>query len=234
VQRAVSGNSVPVPRLCEPIDPFQAEVGPCCCFTVAMRRASRFLSGGSVGNEQLTAIVATLLLVLLAIEGATLLHLRSLLTVHAFVGVLLIPVVVVKLASVGWKMARYYLNHAEYVRRGPPHVVLRMLVAPVVVVSTLTLFVSGIALLVHVQTTGPMVGLHKASFVVWFGAMSVHVLTRIATVTRLLFRPLPGIATRIAVVGGALAAGVVLAMATLPAADHLQDVVGAHMGVDAH
>jgi len=31
-------------------------------------------SGGSDGNEQLTAIVATLLLVLLAIEGATLLN----------------------------------------------------------------------------------------------------------------------------------------------------------------
>jgi hypothetical protein len=53
----------------------------------------RRFSGGSDGNEQLTAIIATLLLVLLAIEGATLLNLQSLLTVHAFVGMLLIPVV---------------------------------------------------------------------------------------------------------------------------------------------
>jgi len=56
-----------------------------------------FLRGGSAGNEQLTAIVATLLIVLLAVEGATLLDLRGLLTVHAFVGMLLIPVIALKL-----------------------------------------------------------------------------------------------------------------------------------------
>src|SRR5207247_4586033 len=61
----------------------------------------RCFGGGSDGNEQLTAIVATLLLVLLAIEGATLLNLQSLLTMHAFVGMLLIPVVALKVASTG-------------------------------------------------------------------------------------------------------------------------------------
>jgi hypothetical protein len=40
----------------------------------------KLFSGGSDGNEQLTAIVGTLLLVLLVIEGATLINLRSLLT----------------------------------------------------------------------------------------------------------------------------------------------------------
>jgi hypothetical protein len=50
------------------------------------------LPGASAGNEQLTAAVALVLLVLLvllAVEGATLLRLGSLLTVHAFVGMLL-------------------------------------------------------------------------------------------------------------------------------------------------
>ena len=56
--------------------------------------AKRLLAGGSTGNGQLTAVVAAVLLVLLAIEGATLLQIRALLTVHAFVGMLLIPVVV--------------------------------------------------------------------------------------------------------------------------------------------
>ena len=56
-----------------------------------MGRMARLFRGGSDGNEQLTAILATLLLVLLAIEGATLLDVRRLLTVHAFVGMLLIP-----------------------------------------------------------------------------------------------------------------------------------------------
>ena len=72
-----------------------------------MTRLKKLLSGGSDGNEQLTAIVGTLLLLVLAIESATLLNLRSLLTMHAFVGMLLIPIVALKLASTGWRMLRY-------------------------------------------------------------------------------------------------------------------------------
>ena len=86
-----------------------------------MSRLRKLLRGGSNGNEQLTAIVAALLLVLLAVEGATILRIGSLLTVHAFVGMLLIPVVVLKLSSVGWRMAHYYLRGEEYLHRGPPH-----------------------------------------------------------------------------------------------------------------
>ena len=83
------------------------------------------LAGGSRGNEHLTAVVAAVLLVLLFVEGATLLKIGSLLTVHAFVGLLLIPIVALKLGSTGWRMLRYYLGSEEYVDRGPPHVVLR-------------------------------------------------------------------------------------------------------------
>jgi hypothetical protein len=137
------------------------------------------LGGGSDGNEQLTAIVATLLLVLLAIEGSTLLNLQSLLTMHAFVGMLLIPVVALKFASTGWRAMRYYLRGEQYLRRGPPHVAVRVLVAPVTVISTVVLFATGVALLVLDQTEGGLVALHKASFVVWLGAMSLHVLIRI-------------------------------------------------------
>jgi hypothetical protein len=197
-----------------------------------VRRLSTLLRGGSAGNEQLTAIVAALLLVLLAIEGATLLHLRSLLSVHAFVGVLLVPVIALKLASVGWRMARYYLGNDEYVRRGPPHVVLRMLVAPVVVVSTITLFASGIGLMILDQTRGPLVGLHKASFVVWFWAMSAHVLTRLGRLLRALPRPMHGAAVRLCLIGSVVTAGAVLAMVTLPAADRLQDNLSTQVRVD--
>jgi hypothetical protein len=144
-----------------------------------MNRIKRLLAGGSAGNEQLTAVVAVLLLLLLAIEGATLLQLTSLLTVHAFVGMLLIPVVALKLASTGWRMLRYYLGGEEYLRRGPPHAVLRMLVAPVMVSSTIVLLGTGVALLALGQTSGSLVGLHKASFVVWLGAAGVHVLAHV-------------------------------------------------------
>jgi uncharacterized membrane protein len=195
---------------------------------------NRRFSGGSEGNEQLTAIVATLLLVLLAIEGATLLNLQSLMTMHAFVGMLLIPIVALKVGSTGWRMLRYYLRGEEYVRRGPPHVALRALVAPAVVVSTVVLLATGVALLVLDQTHGTMVGLHKASFVVWLGAAGVHVLAHVSKLPRFIRSRAPGAALRVAAAASAVVAGALLATATLPAADRLQDRASAHVGLDAN
>ena len=191
------------------------------------------IAGGSAGNEQLTAVVGTVLLLLLAIEGATLLQLRSLLTVHAFVGMLLIPVVVLKLSGTGWRMLRYYRHGEEYVRRGPPHVVVRVLVAPVVVISTLVVFGTGVALLILDQTEGTIVGLHKASFVVWVAVTGLHVVTHALKLPRILRTRVPGASVRFALVVGAVIAGAVLAVATLPSADRLQDRVSAPLGVDA-
>jgi hypothetical protein len=191
-----------------------------------------FFPGGSAGNEQLTAIVATLLLILLAVEGATLLRINSFMTVHVFVGMLLVPIVGLKLGSVAWRMFRYYLGGEEYVRRGPPHAVVRVLVAPVTVVSTITLFVTGILLVVLDQASGPIVGLHKASFVVWFGAMSVHVLTRLSRLQRPLTSRLGGTTLRLWLVLASVAAGFALATLSLPVADHLQDGVSARVRID--
>ncbi len=53
---------------------------------------------------------------------------------------------------------------------------MRVLVAPVLVCSTIGLFATGVALIALGPRGGIVLGLHKASFVVWFGAMSVHVL----------------------------------------------------------
>jgi hypothetical protein len=197
-----------------------------------VNRIKRLFTGGSAGNEQLTALVAAVLLLLLAIEGATLLQIRSLLTVHAFVGMLLIPVVALKLASTGWRMLRYYRRGEEYVSHGPPHVVLRMLVAPVVVLSTVVLFGTGVALLVLDQTRGTIVGLHKASFIVWVGAVGVHVLAHALELPRALRTRIPGAALRFAIVAGVVVAGLLLAVATLPAADRLQDRASSHIGFD--
>ena len=177
-------------------------------------------------------MVATLLLVLLAVESATLLDLRRWLTVHAFMGMLLIPVVALKLASAGWRMVRYYLGREEYVRRGPPQVVLRTLVAPVVVASTIALFATGVALLALDRTHGPIVGLHKASFVVWLGALGVHVLTRLPRLWSAWLLRVPGLSLRLAAVAASLLAGFAVATLTLPAADQLQDGLSAHIGVD--
>ena len=197
-------------------------------------RLKRLLIGGSAGNEQLTLAIAALLIVLLAVEGATILRIGSLLTVHAFVGMLLIPVVALKLASTGWRMLRYYQRGEEYVLRGPPHIALRMLVAPVLVLSTLLVFGTGVALVVLDQRHGTLVGLHKASFLVWAGAFGLHVLGHLLRLPQLWRQRVPGLALRIAIAASALVTGVTLATLTLPSADRLQDHASGYLGVDGN
>ena len=132
--------------------------------------------GGVEGNARLTAATGVVLLLLLATEGVTVLFLRPLLSVHVFVGMLLIPPVALKLGSTGWRFLRYYAGSRPYRLKGPPRLLLRLLIAPGVVAFTLLLFGSGVALLVVGPGEGIVLGLHKASFVLWFGAMAVHVL----------------------------------------------------------
>lgn len=169
-------------------------------------------------------MTAAVLVVLLAVEGATIVFLRPLLSVHIFVGMLLIPPVLLKLASTGWRMIRYYTGSRPYAERGPPHLVMRGL-APLVVAATAGLFATGVALIVLGPDSGRgiVLGLHKASFIVWLVVTGIHVLVYAARI--------PGLATadvrgaraegrllRRGAVVAALVAGVTLAMATFPLA----------------
>ena len=193
----------------------------------------RLVGGGSSANEQLTAIVGAVLIPLLAAEGATLLDVRGLLNAHAFIGMLLVPLVAVKLVSIGWRMVRYYRGAEDYVLRGPPHLAVRFLVAPALVSSTVVLFGTGVALLARDTTHGTLVGLHKASFVVWAAAFGLHLLTRTPLPYHALRARLAGTSLRIAAATLALMSGVALAVMTLPEVDHLQDSVSSRVGVDA-
>ena len=143
-------------------------------------------SGGAEGNERLTAMTGAVLLVLLAAEGFTILSLRQLLTPHFFIGMLLLGPVALKAASTMYRFARYYTGSTPYRRKGPPAPLLRLL-GPVVIASTAGVFGTGIALAV----TGPAgrqpwLFLHKASFVIWFCAMTIHVLAYLPRLPRLL------------------------------------------------
>jgi hypothetical protein len=201
-------------------------------------RLRRLLRGGSEGNERLTAAVAVVLLVLLAAEGLTLLGVQQLLLPHVFLGFLLIPLVLLKLASTGWRMTAYYRRVDEYVRRGPPAVLLRVLVGPLVVVSTISLFATGVAV-VALGRRGPLLGLHKASFIVWVGAMSVHVLAHAVKLPRLVALDwwrgdgASGRRVRQLVLVGALAMGLLVAVASIPLSDHWQDRTTSVVGFDA-
>jgi hypothetical protein len=185
------------------------------------------------GNEQLTAVAGILLIVFLAVEGATLLNLRALLTVHAFVGMFLLPILLLKLGSTGWRMASYYLGREDYVRRGPPAFTLRVVVAPVVIASTIALFGTGIYLLAVHELQGTAVGLHKASFVVWFVATSIHVLARLVRMSDALRARYRGLGLRLGLVAVTLVAATAVAATTLPGAEHLQDRMSSQVGVDA-
>ena len=136
---------------------------------------------GAEGNERLTAITGALLLVLFAAEGVTILSLRSLLYWHYFIGLLLIGPVCVKIGSTFYRFMRYYTGHREYVRKGPPAPLLRLL-GPFVILTTLGVLGSGVALGLTKSATYhglPILLMHKASFVLWVGAMSIHVLAYI-------------------------------------------------------
>jgi hypothetical protein len=195
----------------------------------------RLLVGGTEGNRRLTAATAAVL-VLLAAEGATLLAIRPLVSIHIFLGMLLIPPVALKLASTGYRFARYYLRDGAYRLEGPPGLLMRMLVAPFVVASTLGLFASGVALLVVGPGGGIVLGIHKAAFLVWFVALSAHVLAYVLRVPRLIRADFgdasrgSGVPLRRLVVVTALVAGATLAIATLPFArpwlqrSHREDV----------
>ena len=71
------------------------------------RRAERRANAGAAGNARLTAANAAVLLVLLAAEGVTILRVRQLLSPHVFIGVVLIPPVLLKVARTTLRFARW-------------------------------------------------------------------------------------------------------------------------------
>jgi hypothetical protein len=181
------------------------------------------LRDGVAGNARLTGAVAAALLVLLAAEGATIPFIGPLLGPHIFIGMLLIPPVLLKLGSTGYRFARYYTHEERYVRKGPPPLALRIL-APGVVLTTLALFGTGVALLLAGPPSNTLVFTHKLSFIAWVALMTLHVLGHLLEVPKLAFsdwRPsssearLAGAGTRTMALGAAILSGGALALLTL-------------------
>ncbi|MBV9593019.1 MAG: hypothetical protein JO147_04385 [Actinobacteria bacterium] len=133
---------------------------------------------GVEGNSRLTAVTGAVLFVLLAIEGWTIPQVRPYLTLHVFVGVLLVGPILLKIGATGYRFIRYYARADPYVRRGPPHPVLRVL-GPLVILSSLVVLASGIALILVGRGSAAqdwLITTHQASFIVWIVVTSVHVL----------------------------------------------------------
>jgi hypothetical protein len=193
----------------------------------------------TAGNERLTATTAVLLLVLLAAEGVTILSIRPLLSAHIVIGLLLIPPVALKLLSTGYRFLRYYTGDASYVVKGPPHLLMRVL-APLLVLTTVTVLGTGVGMLAVGPRNGRdlLLGLHKTSFVLWFFLMSVHVLVYAPRLPRLVFSGRT-LGRRAALVASSVAAGALLAGATYSLAgpwlhrahDHEREGAGRYLSV---
>lgn len=179
---------------------------------------------GVAGNARLTGGAAVVLLVLLAAEGATIPFIGGLVGPHIFIGMLLLPPVALKLASTGYRFGGYYLRRAAYRLKGPPNLLMRLL-APGVVVSTLALFGTGLALAIEGPGSDSLKFWHKASFIAWFALMTLHVLGHVLELPSLAGADwrraggrearLAGAGLRFAALGASLVGGTALALATL-------------------
>jgi len=119
------------------------------------------------------------------------------------------------LASTGYRFARYYARSRPYRAKGPPLLPLRML-GPVLVVTTVLVFGSGVWLMVLGHRSDTVLELHKVSFIVWGVILGVHFLAHLPAMLRAL-RPsgVPGASVRALLVAASLGAGVALALSVL-------------------
>jgi hypothetical protein len=179
------------------------------------------------GNARLTGLTAAVLFLLFAAEGVTVLRVHELLTPHVVIGMVMVPVVIVKMGSTLWRFVRYYAGDPEYRRNGPPPVFLRLL-GPFVVVLTVAVLATGIALLfVPTADRSQWLFLHKATFVLWLGAMALHVLAHLLETVNLTWndlsrrtrRQVRGAGTRQWLLVSALVLGILLAIVVAPHAD---------------
>jgi hypothetical protein len=199
--------------------------------TAARVRADRrarwraVVGGGTDGNEKLTAMTGVILIALLTVIGLTILRIHQLISVHLFVGLLLLGPVSLKVGSTGYRFVRYYTRDQAYRKKGPPELWLRA-IAPLVVLSTLAVFASGIVLLFEGPARrGQWVTIHKASFIVWLVFAGLHLLGHLGQLPSSLRAsrganggsgPSPGAAGRWLALTGALVAGVVIAIFLIP------------------
>jgi hypothetical protein len=183
----------------------------------------RWRLGEAEGNEILTSAAAVVLVGLLIAEGITIVHMRGLLSAHMFIGLVLIPPVVLKLASTGYRMVSYYAGARAYRQTGPPLLPLR-LIAPVLVASTIAVLASGVLLLAIGHKSSMILTIHKSSFIVFGVLLAVHFLAYVPRVVRSLRvdwtaarrRTVPGAGARATLVAAAAGGGVALALALLP------------------
>lgn len=177
-----------------------------------------------IRNERLTALTGAVLFVLIVTELVITANLHALISVHIFVGVLLAGPLMVKLGSTGYKFFRYYSGSSAYVENGPPHILLRLL-GPLVLITTLAVFISGFGLAIAGPAHEGLFFLaHAASVAMWLPLIAVHIYAHIRKVPRLISEDLgnqpanrvSGRAGRVYLNIGALIVGLIAAILMMP------------------
>jgi hypothetical protein len=160
---------------------------------------------------------------LLVAEGFTIVDMRGLLTAHMFIGMVLIPPVLLKLASTGYRSVRYYTRSRTYRAKGPPLLPLRLL-APVLVASTIAALVTGVLLLAYEHKSDTVLLIHQTSAIVLAVLLAVHFVAYASRVARSVRadwgaarrEAVPGAGLRGMLLAAALGGGAALALALLP------------------
>ena len=194
-------------------------------------RLARLLAGGVPGNRALTSTFGAVLLVLLTVQVLSALWFALLSydlptpggpifnvvrPVHFFVGFLLFPLIAVKLAATGYRFLRYYTRNRAYHEAGPPRLLLRV-TAPLLVLSTVVLFASGVEMWSFRNDFGwTWITLHDLSAFTFVAMLLIHVAYHARAAARESLHevrtPGEGTITRRALLAGGVVAGLTLAV----------------------
>jgi hypothetical protein len=185
-------------------------------------------TGGPAGNARLTAWIGLVILALSLADAITLVSVGHFITAHILIGALLVPLALMKTATTGWRIVRYYQGAPAYRQAGPPPLLLRIL-GPLVILTSLAVLGSGLALIALGQSAFATivtvfgfginaVTIHQVAFAAWLVITGLHVLGRTVPAIKVLtastrrHRPVPGAGQRAATIVAAIVVSVATAL----------------------
>src|SRR4051812_42891543 len=168
-------------------------------------------------------------------------------SVHIVVGTVLVPLALLKTATTGWRIVRYYAGDPAYRQAGPPPTLLRLL-GPLVILTALAVLGSGLALVPLGDSShdtlfafaGQQVNavtIHQACFIAWLVVVGLHTLTRLVPAAKLASgragpSSVAGGASRATVLAVTLVVGAIVAAAVLGASSSWTGDRGFRHGFD--
>jgi hypothetical protein len=136
-----------------------------------------------LGNLRLTALTGLALVLLLVSVYGTGVLFGDLRPAHFFTGFFIIPLLLAKLASVGWRFFHYYGRSARYRAAGPPWLLPRVLAVPLIL-STIIAVSSGVILWALGMQHGTWSTIHTDSVVILLLLVGVHLAAHLRRAVR--------------------------------------------------